>query len=228
THEQRTHSLTAIAFIKHKDAMDAMVAIADDFDCSLCNDALLWCVKRMGNEWKPFGLANILKEVGIYDPDAVFIQPLTVPPEPKVKQTITVKQVLALQGDAQRGSLRAGTCYQCHKIGKLGIEFGPDIVAFAKAQSKQAVVEAILHPSKTISHGYEGHTVETAEGNIDGVVLSRGNPVIVQSQGGIIQMIPKKRVKKIRKMRRSLMWPAQLNALDAQGIVDLIAFLKSQ
>lgn len=226
--EERTRALTAIAFIKDKAAMDAMVAIADDFDCSLCNDALLWCVKRMGNEWQPFGLADILKEVGIYDPDAVVIQPFAVPEEPKIKQTITVKQVLALEGNAQRGSLRAATCYQCHKVGKQGIEFAPDVVAFAKAQSKQAMAEAILHPSKTISHGYEGHTVETAEGNIDGIVLSRGNPVIVQSQGGILQMIPKKRVKTIRKMRRSLMWPSQLYSLDAQGLADLIAFLKSQ
>ena len=96
------------------------------------------------------------------------------------------------------------------------------------AQSRAAIAEAILHPSKTISHGYEGHTVETAEGNIDGIVLSRGNPVIVQSQGGIVQMIPKKRVKKIRRMRRSLMWPSQLYTFDAQGLADLIAYLKSQ
>ena len=226
--EERTRALTALAFIKDKAAMEAMVAIADDFDCSLCNDALLWCVKRMGNEWRPFGLASVLKELGIYDPDAVAVQPLAVPAEPKAKQEITVKQVLALQGDPKRGALQLGTCITCHKVGDQGIEFAPDVVAFAKAQSRAAITEAILHPSKTISHGYEGHTVETAEGNIDGIVLSRGNPVIVQSQGGIVQMIPKKRVKKIRRMRRSLMWPSQLYTFDAQGLADLIAYLKSQ
>jgi len=226
--EERTRALTAIAFIKDKAAMDAMVAIADDFDCSLCNDALLWCVRRMGNEWQPFGLSKTLKELGIYDPDAVVIQPMAVPAEPKVKQKITVQQVAALEGNAQRGALHLGTCVTCHKVGKQGVEFAPDIVAFAKTQSLQAVAEAILHPSKAISHGYEGHTVETAEGNIDGIVLSRGNPVIVQSQGGVVQMIPKQRVKKIRRMRRSLMWPSQLYTFDAQGLADLIAHLKAQ
>ena len=100
-------------------------------------------------------------------------------------------------------------------------------MSFAKAQSTQAIAEAILHPSKTISHGYEGHSVETAEGNVEGIVLSRGNPVMVQSQGGILQMIPKSRVKKIHRLPKSLMWPSQLNGLDAQGIADLIAYLKS-
>lgn len=226
TLEQRTHSLTAIAFIKHKDAMAAMVAIADDFDCVLTNEALLWCVKRMGNEWQEFGLAEILKENGMYDPDDVMIQPISVPVVP-TKPTITVAQVLKLKGDAKAGASNGGTCYTCHKIGKQGIEFGPDIVSFAKTQSQQAIVEAILHPSKTISHGYEGHLVETKEGNVEGIVLSRGNPVMVQSQGGILQMIPKSRVKKIRGLGKSLMWPSQLNTLDAQGIADLVAYLKT-
>jgi putative membrane-bound dehydrogenase-like protein len=226
TLEQRTHSLTAIAFIKHKDAMAAMVAIADDFDCVLTNEALLWCVKRMGNEWQEFGLAEVLKENGMYDPDDVMIQPISVPVVP-TKPTITVAQVLKLKGDAKAGASNGGTCYTCHKIGKQGIEFGPDIVSFAKTQSQQAIVEAILHPSKTISHGYEGHLVETKEGNVEGIVLSRGNPVMVQSQGGILQMIPKNRVKKIRGLGKSLMWPSQLNTLDAQGIADLVAYLKT-
>src|SRR5690606_26177126 len=117
-----------------------------------------------------------------------------------------IEQVLALQGVAARGAARAGICYTCHKIGAFGIEFGPDIVSFAKAQSTEAVIEAILHPSKSISHGFEGHTVETADGNIDGIVLSRGNPVMVQSQSGMLQMIPQNRVQKIQPLRRSLMW----------------------
>lgn len=62
---------------------------------------------------------------------------------------------------------------------------------------------------------------------LEGIVLSRGNPVMVQSQGGILQMIPNDWVEKIRLMRKSLMWPSQLNGLDAQGIADLIAYLKS-
>ena len=226
--EERTRALTAIAFIRDKTAMEAMLAIADDFDCSLSNEALLWCLKRMGNEWQPFGLSQILKDTGLYDPEQVTIQSISVPPEPDTKQLITVEQVLALQGEAARGITRAALCHTCHKIGGNGIEFGPDIVSFAKAQSTEAVAEAILFPSKSISHGYEGHVVETADGNVEGIVLSRGNPVMVQSQAGMLQMIPRGRVKNIRPLGRSLMWPSQMYGLDAQATADLIAYLKSQ
>jgi putative membrane-bound dehydrogenase-like protein len=225
---ERVRALTAIAFIKDKAAMNAMVNIADNFDCSLSNDALLWCIRRMGNEWRDFGIAAELKKRGIYDEDAIVVQPVSTPPEPPTKQQIKIAAVLALKGIAPRGAPLAGTCYTCHKIGQQGIEFGPDIASFAKTQSAEATAEAILHPSKSLSHGFEGHTVETEDGNVDGIVLSRGNPVIIQSQGGLLQMIPKSKVKKIRSMRHSLMWPSQLYGLNPQGVADLIAFLRSQ
>lgn len=225
---ERSRAVTALAFVRDAAAAAAMVELADDFQFSLRDQATWWCLNRMGNEWSAFGVRAELKERGIYDPDAVEVQPIQVPPEPAAKLGITVDQVLELTGDAKRGAMRAGTCYTCHKVGKMGIEFGPDLTAFGKAQSERAIVEAILFPSKSISHGYEGHTVETDEGNVDGIVLSRGDPVIVQSQAGLLQLLPKSKVKKIRRMKRSLMWPPQMFGLDAQGVADLVAWLKEQ
>ena len=66
----------------------------------------------------------------------------------------------------------------------------------------------------------------TDAGEIDGVVLSRGDPVIVQSQGGLMQLVPKSRVKKIHRLEGSLMWPPQMYGLDAQGLADLVAWLR--
>jgi len=76
--------------------------------------------------------------------------------------------------------------------------------------------------------GTREHTVTTDAGRIDGVLLADGDPLIVQSQGGLVQIVPRQRVQKVERMRRSLMWPAQLFALDAQGLADLIAFLQQQ
>jgi putative membrane-bound dehydrogenase-like protein len=225
---ERTRAVTALAFVRDLAAADAMLSLAGDFQFPLRDQATWWCLNRMGNEWSDFGVRGKLKERGIYDPDAVEVQAVQVPPEPDTPLGITVAQVLALTGDAKRGAARAGTCYTCHKVGDMGIAFGPDLTAFGKAQSRQAIVEAILLPSKSISHGYEGHTVETDDGNVDGIVLSRGDPVIVQSQAGLLQLLPKAKVKKIRRMQRSLMWPPQLFGLDAQAIADLVAWLKEQ
>jgi putative heme-binding domain-containing protein len=226
--EERDRALTALAFVRAPAAAAAMVELAGDSTSPLRGDAAWWCLHRMGNEWQAFGVQAALKERGIYDPEAVEIQAVQVPKAPPAALAFSVADVMRLTGDAERGALRAGACYTCHKVGEMGVAFGPDISAFARAQSREAVIESILHPSKSISHGYEGHTVETDAGAVQGVLLSRGDPVIVQSQGGLLQMIPKNRVQKIHRMRRSLMWPPQLLGLDAQGLADLVAWMQEQ
>ncbi len=224
--DERSRAVTALAFVRAPAAAEAMVTLAGDVQFALRGDAVWWCLNRMGNEWRGHGVQEALKERGIYDPEGVEIQASKVPPAPPVELGFSVADVLALTGDAARGAVRAGTCYTCHKIGAMGVEYGPDVRAFAAAQSPGAVIEAILHPSKSISHGYEGHTVVTDAGEIDGVVLSRGDPVIVQSQGGLMQLVPKSRVKKIHRLEGSLMWPPQMYGLDAQGLADLVAWLR--
>ena len=225
---ERERALTALAFVRAPAAAAAMVELASDPTSPLRGDAAWWCLNRMGNEWRAFGVQAALKEAGVYDPEAVEIQAVQVPPTPPAALGFSVADVMKLTGDAERGALRAGTCYTCHKVGEQGVAFGPDIFSFARAQSREAVIESILHPSKSISHGYEGHTVQTDAGDVQGVVLSRGDPVIVQSQGGLLQLIPKTRVQKLHRMKRSLMWPPQLLGLDAQGLADLVAWMQEQ
>jgi len=226
TRTERTQAITALAFIREAAAAEAMVAFAADPKFRLRDQAAWWCVNRMGNEWKGFGVREALKERGIYDPEAVEVFRVKTPPEPETKLSFSAADVLKLAGDPARGALSAGTCYTCHKVGAVGVEFGPDLSAFGQSQSREAIVEAILQPSKSISHGYEGHTVQTDAGDIDGVVLSRGDPVVVLSQHGHLQMIPKSRVKKIQRMRRSLMWPPQSYGLDAQSLADIVAWMQ--
>ena len=226
--DERDRALTALAFVRAPAAAAAMVELASDPTSPLRGDAAWWCLNRMGNEWRAFGVQAALKEAGVYDPDEVEIQAVQVPEAPPATLGFSVADVTKLTGDPKRGAMRAGTCYTCHRVGEMGVAFGPDITAFARAQSREAVIESILQPSKSISHGYEGHTVQTDAGDVQGVVLSRGDPVIVQSQGGLLQLIPKKRVQKIHRMKRSLMWPPQLLGLDAQGLADLVAWMQEQ
>ena len=91
-------------------------------------------------------------------------------------------------------------------------------------------------PARGIAHGAENDTARCrvalavqarAEREVERLQRIRVD-VVFEMRGGIVQMIPKKRVKKIRRMRRSLMWPSQLYTFDAQGLADLIAYLKSQ
>ncbi|MEC7583483.1 MAG: PVC-type heme-binding CxxCH protein [Planctomycetota bacterium] len=225
--EQRERAMVALAFVRDAAAAQAMVTLAEDEDSPLRPMAIWFCLHRMNNEWREFGLREQLRERGIYDPDSVVIQPVSTPPAPPNPPKLTVAEVMKLQGDSRRGERRIGLCVTCHRIGRQGVEFGPDLTLFGKTQSREAVIESILHPSKSIAHGYEGSTVETEDGNVDGIVLSRADPVIVISTGGLVQKIPRNKVKKISRMRKSLMWPMSMMGFDAQALADVAAYLAS-
>ena len=89
-------------------------------------------------------------------------------------------------------------------------------------------MRAIIDPSAEISHGYEGSVITTKDEEIvHGRVLSRSDPVIVQCQGGVMQMIPKDRVESIRGLQRSLMLSGEQLGMDAQALADVLAYLKT-
>ena len=62
---------------------------------------------------------------------------------------------------------------------------------------------------------------------MQGLVLSKSNPVIVQSQGGLVQMIPADKVKKGSNMKYSLMLSVDQLGLSAQDLADLTSYLET-
>jgi putative heme-binding domain-containing protein len=57
-------------------------------------------------------------------------------------------------------------------------------------------------------------------------VLSGGNPLIVQSTGGVTQMIPASQVRERKRLGRSLMLNADQLGLNAQQVADIAAYLR--
>ena len=58
------------------------------------------------------------------------------------------------------------------------------------------------------------------------MLLSGGNPLIVQSTGGATQMIPASLVKDRKRLGRSLMLSADQLGLTAQQVADVVAYLR--
>ena len=135
---------------------------------------------------------------------------------------------MKLVGDAKRGQIQSARCVICHRIGDLGVDFGPDMSAWGKTQPTETILRAIVEPSADIAHGFDGHEIETTEGlRIQGVIVNDGDPVIIQSMGGVTQTVPKVRVKRKKNLEVSLMMtPAQLG-LTAQDAADIAAYLKT-
>lgn len=225
--KDRRAMLVALGFIPVKAASDAMLEIAAGTTGIVQTDAIWWLLNQSGRDWKDHGLAAALKERGIYDPDTVALASVTVP-EPVKSQLPPVETILKLKGDAARGKLVATACQTCHRIGAVGVEFGPDLTQFARMQTPDVVLNAVINPSAEIAHGFDGHEIVTKDGvAIHGIVLSNGDPVIIQSAGGVTQTVPRKRIQTNRPLGRSLMLSADQVGLQAQDLADLLAYLRS-
>ena len=227
--EQRKLMLTALAFVKSREAAGAMIQIANHKENPLKDLAKWWLLNRKGNDWKAYDVDGGLKALGLYDPEKVKIIPVAMPPENKDAPKLpAVAEILKLKGNVANGQARVSVCFTCHQVGKSGLDFGPDLTAFGKTQPSEVIINALINPSADISHGYEGSEVTTKDGEVvTGMVLSEGDPLIIKCMGGLMQTIPQSKIASVKKMNRSLMYDPSLLGLDAQAVADIVAYLKT-
>ncbi|MBX7210508.1 MAG: c-type cytochrome [Verrucomicrobiaceae bacterium] len=227
TMEDRRAALVALGYITADEAALATADLATQTAEPLKSEAVWWLLNRKDDQWKTAGLADRLKRDGIYDPAKVQIVAAAVPPAPPSKLP-SIADILKLPGDAKRGLQTAAVCLMCHRIKDQGVDYGPDITAYARMQPAEVVLRALIDPSSDISHGFEGAEILTQDGKtIHGLLLSQSDPVIVRSQGGITQMVPASQIQSNKPLRRSLMLSAEQLGLGPQQIADVLAYLKS-
>ena len=170
-------------------------------------------------------LAERLKRDGLYDPETIILQVITVP-EPQPTKLPPLAELLNLKGDAVRGKQVATACLTCHRIGGEGTDYGPDITAFAKMQTREVVLRSIIDPSADISNGFDGTVIKLKDGTeIHGLILSSGDPVIVRSTAGVTQTVPAARIESRKSLGRSLMLSADQLGLAPQDLADVLAYL---
>jgi putative heme-binding domain-containing protein len=223
---ERTKAITALGFIASPQSANALLDIAQTGGTDLrANPALWWLLNYKDSRWADAGVDAELKKRGLFDPDAVKVNEVTVPEAPPA--TLKVADIVKLRGDAKRGATAAAACQMCHRINGQGTDYAPDLSGFASRQTREVVATAIVDPSNDIAHGYDGTEVSLTDGRkVQGLLLSGGNPLIVQSTGGVTQMIPAAMVKERKRLGRSLMLSADQLGLSAQQVADVIAYLK--
>ncbi|HET9475209.1 MAG TPA: hypothetical protein VFO82_15020, partial [Steroidobacteraceae bacterium] len=222
----RSKVITALGFIPTKESAQVLLDVAEKGERDLkTNPALWWLLNYKDTRWADAGIDAELKRRKLFDPDAVTVSESLVP-EPGVAK-VTVADVAKLRGNAKRGAVAVAACRMCHRVGGDGAEYGPDINGFAGRQTKEVVITALVNPSNDIAHGYEGTQVTLVDARrIHGMVLSGGNPLIIQSTGGVTQMIPAGMIKERKRLGRSLMLSADQLGLTAQQIADIVEYLK--
>jgi putative membrane-bound dehydrogenase-like protein len=225
---ERGKAITALGFIPTAEAATALLDAAEHGSRDIKqNSALWWLVNYKDSRWAGRGIDSELKRRGLYDPDTISINEVTVPQPPANSALPAVSDIVKLRGDAKRGATAAAACLMCHRIQGKGVDYAPALDGFANRQTREVVINAIVDPSNDIAHGYEGTELILKDGEtVHGLVLSGGDPLIVQSTGGVTQMIPANRVKERKRLGRSLMMSAEQLGLNAQQVADVVAYLR--
>jgi putative heme-binding domain-containing protein len=141
----------------------------------------------------------------------------------------TQKSVLARTGNAARGAAAFATyCAACHTFNGSGGRSGPDLSGI-RNQPADALLLHIVVPDYEITPGYESYTVRTRDARtILGRLESEApNSVTLRDAAGEAHPILRTNVESMTAAASSLM-PAGLDqAMSAQQLADLIAYLKS-
>jgi putative heme-binding domain-containing protein len=145
---------------------------------------------------------------------------------------IDAAKLLAMHGDAEKGRevfgmASAGLCSRCHRIGKVGTEFGPDLSHIASKYNRADLLDNILHPSKTITPGFATYIVRTKSGDtLSGFLLKKTDQELVLKDAQLKEVrIPLADVEKSVASAVSAMPEGILADLDAQQAADLLEWL---
>src|SRR5262249_24616693 len=86
--------------------------------------------------------------------EKLFPQPATKDKKP----VPAIGDLVKLKGNAGNGQaifLKQAKCADCHQVNGVGKFVGPDLSEIGKKLAREAVFEAILFPSASISHNFE-------------------------------------------------------------------------
>lgn len=139
-----------------------------------------------------------------------------------------MKPALALKGASAKGAKVFEThCATCHRYGNTGVEVGPVLTEISR-KSKATLLHDILDPNAAADPKYISHRLETKDGlsHLGIVAAETDQSVTLLKMGGEKVVLAKKELKSFRSMGTSLMMEGFENAISAQEMGDLLAFLQ--
>ena len=217
--------LFALSLIEAPQAARAMVEVAQKGNNETSNLAKAFIDKRDQGIWNKYNVKDLL--TGKKSSETTYVErlaPTAFGPETKLPKT---SEILELKGNPKNGKNVIGRCYVCHKVGSVGVEFGPTLAGWGSGQDRETILKAIIDPSADLAHGYEGtELVVKGDKRIQGFVQAEGDPLVIRVFGGEDLVIAAKDIKSRKKMKSSLMAPASKLGLDAQQIRDVVEYLK--
>ena len=138
-------------------------------------------------------------------------------------------------GDPQLGSriFQEAQCAKCHRLGRVGRAFGPDLTGVASRFRRDQILVSIIEPSKQISSRFVHHVVVTREGRTHtGQLVWNGfRKSVVRLAPDPMQMhktieISKHDIELQTESKISPMPAGLMNTFNKQEILSLLAYLE--
>jgi putative heme-binding domain-containing protein len=138
--------------------------------------------------------------------------------------------VLKMKGDVERGAkIFAKTCGICHEYKGTGSPVGPDL-ASVKDKSPEALLVAILDPSRAIEPRYINYVVLTKKGQtLTGLIASEtSTSLILGGPDGKKFELLRSDIDELTSSGKSLMPEGLEKDLSQEALADVIAYIRSQ
>jgi putative heme-binding domain-containing protein len=136
-------------------------------------------------------------------------------------------------GDPVRGlqvfrSHRAA-CSGCHRMGYVGTSIGPELTRIGRSRTREALLEAILHPNARIEQSYRSLRVLTTDGQTWTGLVHERTPRRVTLQINADQRITieRDRIETEQDSDVSIMPTGLMDVLSLQDLADLLSLLES-
>jgi putative membrane-bound dehydrogenase-like protein len=134
---------------------------------------------------------------------------------------------LKLTGDTVRGrQIFTMHCATCHRLGDVGKAVGPDLLA-SKDKTPDALLIAILDPSREVSANFVNYVVTTKNGQtLTGMLAGESSTTITLRRAeGAEDIVARADIEEFASTRLSLMPEGLEDRIDVQQMADLLRFL---
>jgi putative heme-binding domain-containing protein len=116
-------------------------------------------------------------------------------------------------------------------LGNEGGAIGPELDGVASKYTPRDILESILEPSKVVSEQYQNWTVELAEDEVTGRLISDNDEAVTLEtdwRTGAQTRIPRSQIQGVRPSKLSPMPEGLVNVLTLDEILDLLALLSQR
>lgn len=149
-------------------------------------------------------------------------------PQDRTEALRKLQPVLDLSGDPDRGAeVFAQHCQTCHQRQGVGHHVGPDLSGVA-SRPPSALLKDIIDPNADVTPDNVAFLVVTKAGRTFSGLLVEETASSLKLRGaeGVEQSILRSEIEAVRPTGKTLMPEGFEDAIDPQGLADLIAFLK--